>query len=261
MPAAVSIGLAGGVPVQAIVETATAAERAGLRALWLNETPGVDALAGLAAAAATERLLLGVGVVPLDRFPADVLAARVERAGIPPERLLLGVGSGRAPHAAALVERGVRGLRDRVGSPILVGGLGPLVRRVGAELADGLLLNWLPPDAAAAAADDARRQAAAAGRPRPHVALYARTAIDPAAHPALRAEAERYAAFPGYAANFARIGRGPLDGSILAADAAGLRAGVAAYAAAVDELVLRAITANGTPAEIGRLVDAVAATA
>ena len=75
MPAAVSIGLAGGVPVQAIVETATAAERAGLRALWLNETPGVDALAGLAAAAATERLLLGVGVVPLDRFPAAVLAA------------------------------------------------------------------------------------------------------------------------------------------------------------------------------------------
>jgi len=253
----ISIGLAGATPALTVRAVAQAAEDAGLQALWLNETPGVDALAGLAeAAAVTQRLRLGVGVIPLDRFPAEAIAARVERLGIPPERLLLGVGSGGAAHARAVVAAGVEGLRSRTTAPIIVGGLGPLVRRVGAELADGVLLNWLPPAAAAEARHEARAQATAGDRPRPHVALYVRTAIDTAAHAALVAEAERYAAFPGYAANFARIGRGPLDGSILASDPVGLRAGIAEYAEAVDELVLRAITPANAPDEVRRIVDA-----
>ncbi|MBO9579142.1 MAG: LLM class flavin-dependent oxidoreductase, partial [Microbacteriaceae bacterium] len=239
-------------------EVAAAAERAGLRTFWLNETPGADALAGLAAAAeVTERLRLGTGVIPLDRFPAARIAERVAAAGIPAGRLLLGVGSGGAPHAAAFVASEVRELRERVASPVLVGALGPLVRRVGAELADGLVLSWLSPDAASAARDEAVAAASSAGRPRPHVVLYARTAVEAAAHPALRAEAERYGTFPGYAANFARLGEGPLDGSILADDEAGLRARIAAYDGTVDELVLRVIAADGSAAAIRRVIDAV----
>lgn len=255
--AAVSVGLAGATPPDTVREVARAAEAAGLRALWLNETPGSDALAGLAVAAeATERLLLGVGVVPIDRFPPDVIAGRVERAGIPAARLMLGIGSGRAPHPAVAVAEAVHALRGRLETPILVGGLGPRVRRVGAELADGLLLNWLSPAASAAARDEAVAQAEAADRPRPHVALYARTAVEAAAHAALREEASRYASFPGYRENFERLGEDPLDGSILAASPAELREGVARYAAAVDELVLRAVTEHGTAAEIRRIVDA-----
>jgi len=251
----ISIGLAGATPAATVADVASAAENAGLRALWLNETPGVDSLATLAAAAAaTERLLLGVGVIPLDRASPESIAERVERAALPLERLILGVGSGGASHAAAVVEAGVRSLRDLVAAPIVVGGLGPRVRRVGAELGDGVLLNWLPPSAAAEARDEALAQAESAGRPRPRVALYARTAVDAAAHPALVAEAERYAAFPGYAANFARIGHGPLDGSILATDAASLRARIAEYDGAVDELVLRAVTTTNAPAEIRRII-------
>jgi len=254
----ISIGLAGATPAETVRAVARAAEHAGLHALWLNETPGVDALAALAeAAAVTDRLRLGVGVIPLDRSPADSIVERVERAGLPLDRLVLGVGSGGAPHAAAVVEAGVRALRGLVDAPIVVGGLGPRVRRVGAELADGVLLNWLPPSTAVEARDEAVSQAERAGRPRPLVALYARTAVDAAAHPALVAEAERYAAFPGYAANFARIGRGPLDGSILATDGASLRARIADYAGAVDELVLRAITLGNAPDEIRRIIDAV----
>ena len=254
-----SIGLAGATAPETIREIAEAAERAGLRSLWLNEGPGADALAALVPAAeATSRLRLGVGVVPLDRSPAAALAARVQRLGLPVDRLVLGVGSGGAPHAAAIVETGVRELREHVDAPIVVGGLGPRVRRIGAELADGVLLNWLAPATAAEARDEARAQAEAVGRRRPLVALYARTAIDAQAHPELIAEAERYAAYPGYAANFARIGLGPLDGSILATDPSGLRARVAAYDGAVDELVLRAITVGNTVDEIRRIIDAVA---
>lgn len=254
----ISIGLAGATPAETIGTVARAAENAGLRALWLNETPGVDALAALVAASAvTDRLLLGVGVIALDRSTAESIAERVGRTGLPRTRLLLGVGSGGAPHAAAIVEAGVRSLRELVDAPIIVGGLGPRVRRVGAELADGVLLNWLSPSTAAEARDEAVSQAERAGRPRPHVALYARTAVDTAAHPALVAEAERYAAFPGYAANFARIGRGPLDGSILATDGEGLRARITDYEGTVDELVLRAVTVGNTADEIRRIIDAV----
>jgi len=253
-----SIGLAGTTPVETVREVAETAERAGFRALWLNETPGTEPLASLAAAAAvTERLRLGVGVVALDRSPAERIAERVGETGVPVERLLLGIGSGGAAHPAAVVERGVLSLRELVpGARVIVGGLGPRVRRIGAELADGVLLNWLTPRAAAAARDEARSQASAAGRPVPLVALYARTAVDEAAHPALRAEADRYASFPQYAANFARLGEGALDASILAGDAAALRQGIGAYADAVDELVLRAVTVGSTAAEIRRIVDA-----
>jgi len=253
---AISIGLAGTTPVETVRSVARSAEAAGLRTLWLNETPEGDPFVGLAAAAeATERLLLGIGVVALDRNPGAALVERIEHSGIPLARFNLGVGSGRAPHAAAFVERNVGELRKLVSSPILVGALGPLVRRVGAEHADGLLLSWLSPETAAAARDEAITQASAVGRPRPWVALYARTAIDPDAHGALRSEAERYAALPGYAANFARIGRGPLDGAILATDAAELRAGVARYDGAIDELVLRAVTNDNSADEIRRIID------
>lgn len=253
----ISIGLAGATPPDTVRTVARAAEHAGLDALWLNDTPDGDALAGLVAAAEeTTRLRLGVGVIPLDRAPAERIAERIVGLRLPADRLVIGVGSGRAPHAAAFVEAGVRALRDLVDATIVVGGLGPRVRRIGAELADGVLLNWLPPATAAEARDEAAAQAEAAGRPHPLVALYVRTALDPAAHPALIAEAERYAAFPGYAANFARIGQGPLDGSILATDVEGLRARIADYEGAVDELVLRAVTVGNAPAEIRRIIDA-----
>jgi len=255
----VSLGLAAAAPADTIRDAARAAEEAGLRTFWLNDTPGADALLGLAAAAeVTDRIRLGVGVIALDRWPADRIAERISRAGLPLDRFVLGVGSGAAPHPVATVEAEVRGLRELAVAPILVGALGPRVRRLAAEQADGLLLSWLPPDLAAAARDEAVAPAAAAGRPRPHVALYARTAVDAEAHPALRDEAERYASFPGYAANFARTGRGPLDGSILATDGPSLRVRISEYEHAVDELVLRAITADGSPAAIRGIIDAVA---
>ncbi len=255
--AELSIGLPAAVPADTIREVARAAEEAGLRTFWLNDTPGADALVGLAAAAeVTDRILLGVGVVALDRWPADALAARVAGVGLSVDRLVLGVGSGGSPHPVATVEDGVRRLRDLVTAPLLVGALGPRVRRLAAEQADGLLLSWLPPKLATAARAEAIAQAEVVGRARPHVALYARTAVDPAAHPALRAEAERYASFPSYAANFARTGRGPLDGSILANDGPSLRIRIGEYTHAVDELVLRAITDDDSPAAIRRILDA-----
>jgi len=75
---------------------ARAAERAGLGSLWVIEDyfhPGAYALAA-AAAAVTERIVIGLGVVnPYTRHPALVAMETAALAGIAPGRVVLGLGS------------------------------------------------------------------------------------------------------------------------------------------------------------------------
>jgi len=77
-------------------EWARAAERAGLGSVWIIEDyyqPGAFALAG-AAAAATERAAIGLGVVnPFTRHPALVAMETAALAGIAPGRVVLGLGT------------------------------------------------------------------------------------------------------------------------------------------------------------------------
>jgi 5,10-methylenetetrahydromethanopterin reductase len=84
-----------GVPART-VEWARAAERAGLGSLWVIEDyfqPGAYAL-GAAAAAATERITIGLGVVnPYTRHPALIAMETAALAGIAPGRVVLGLGS------------------------------------------------------------------------------------------------------------------------------------------------------------------------
>jgi 5,10-methylenetetrahydromethanopterin reductase len=85
-----------GVPAHTL-EWARAAEDGGAGSLWIIEDyfqPGAYALAG-AAAAATERLVIGVGVVnPYTRHPALVAMETAALAGLAPGRVVLGLGSG-----------------------------------------------------------------------------------------------------------------------------------------------------------------------
>lgn len=75
---------------------ARAAERAGLASAWIIEDyfhPGAYALAA-AAAAVTERLAIGLGVVnPYTRHPALVAMETAALSGIAPGRVVLGFGS------------------------------------------------------------------------------------------------------------------------------------------------------------------------
>jgi 5,10-methylenetetrahydromethanopterin reductase len=77
-------------------EWARAAERAGLGSLWVIEDyfhPGAYAVAA-AAAAVTERVAIGLGVVnPYTRHPALVAMETAALAGIAPGRVVLGLGS------------------------------------------------------------------------------------------------------------------------------------------------------------------------
>lgn len=250
MTAALSIGIAAAAGADVGARVAAAAEAAGLHALWVNDTPGHDALAVLAAAAgATERLVLATGVLPIDRRTPDGILASAE--ALPADRLVLGIGSGQLRTGAVdRVTDAATALRADTEARVVVGALGPRMRRAGAEASDGLLLSWLTPQVAATQAAQAREIA-----PATHVALYVRAAADPAALRALEDETARYAGYPAYAANFARLGVAAADAVIRPEE---LRDRIAAYRAAVDEVVLRVITASGTVDDHLRFIDAIA---
>lgn len=253
MTAALSIGVAAAVGPALAARLAPAVEAAGFRGLWVNDTPGHDALEVLAAAArVTERLVLATGVLPVDRRTPGEILERIDGLTLPVERLVLGIGSGAGPAGAlARVTDAAAALREGTTARVVVGALGPKMRRVGAEASDGLLLSWLTPDVAAAQAEET--QAIASGT---HVALYVRAATDPRAVARLADETRRYAGYPAYAANFARLGIAAHDTTV-GPDGAAER--VAAYREAVDEVVLRVITAHDEPDEYERFLADVAA--
>jgi alkanesulfonate monooxygenase SsuD/methylene tetrahydromethanopterin reductase-like flavin-dependent oxidoreductase (luciferase family) len=237
----VSLGLAGSLGPEAIARIAPEVESAGFHTLWINDTPDGDALAAMSAAArVTDRLHLATGVVPVDRRPAGTIAAEVASLALPLDRLTLGIGSGIAKEGAlARVRDAIDVLHDAGVPRVLVGALGPKMRRTGAERAEGVLLNWVPPTEAHTQAEALHRIA-----PTAHVAVYVRTAIVPAARERLEAETARYASFPHYAANFERMGVDAIDTTIR--DVTDLGDALEAYTAAADEVVLRAIVPEDT---------------
>lgn len=249
--ASVSIGVAGSLGPAAIASIAAAVEAAGFHALWVNDTPGADSLAAIAAAAeTTDRLALATGVVPVDRRPVDEIVAAVR--DLPQERLVLGIGSGAARTGAlALVGAAAARLRAGTRARVMVGALGPRMRQLAAEEADGPLLSWLTPARASDQAHDARSESRDA-----HVALYVRTALEPAAAERLARETAQYAGYPAYAANLQRLGILATDTTL---DDRRFEAGLRSYRAAVDEVVLRAITPSGSADDIVRFVESAAA--
>jgi len=252
MTAPLSIGIAAAAGPALAARIAAAAESAGFHALWVNDTSGHDALTILgSAAAATDRLVLATGVLPIDRRTPDQIVARA--SGLPADRLVLGIGSGQLRAGAVQrVTDAATALRTHTEARVVVGALGPRMRRAGAAASDGLLLSWLTPEAAAGQAAQAHADAPAA-----HVALYVRTAVDGSAITALEEETARYAGYPSYAANFARLG---LDARQTVIRPAELRERIAAYRAAADEVVLRVIAASGSLEDHLRFIDVVAET-
>jgi len=133
---------------------ARAAERAGLGSMWIIEdyfNPGAYALAA-AAAAVTERLTIGLGVVnPYTRHPALLAMETAALAGIAPGRVVLGLGSSNR-----------RWIEAQMGIPFKapLGGLRESVEIVRRLLAgervtfrgdvftiDDVELEWTPPEA------------------------------------------------------------------------------------------------------------------
>lgn len=253
---ALGFALFAATPPDVIRAAAREAEALGYSSFWVNHPGSVDGLAALGLAAReTRRVELGVGVIPLHTRPPDSIVNGVEANALPLDRLLLGIGSPN-PASLARVRDAVTVLRTRLRTRLVVAALGPKMCRLAGEVADGVLFNWLPPEHARASADLVRAGAKAAGRPVPTLFAYVRFAIGPAGVEKVRAEAARYAAIPAYAANFARMGTKPEDTAIAVPTAADVKPALAKWQGAVDEVVLRAVTAEDTIAETLALVRA-----
>lgn len=234
-----------GVSPEIIRASAREAEALGYRSFWVNHPGPVDGLGALAQAAAeTRRLDLGVGVIPLHTRGPESIIEGVRTHALAPGRLLLGVGSPN-PEALKRVRDGVAALRAKLSTRVIVAALGPRMCRLAGEVADGVLFNWLTPEYAKRSAELVRAGAQAAGRPMPRLYAYIRVALGPAAE-RLADEGGRYDAISAYHAHFVRMGVKPADTAIAATSPDGIKAALKAWDGAVDEVVLRAITAKDT---------------
>jgi alkanesulfonate monooxygenase SsuD/methylene tetrahydromethanopterin reductase-like flavin-dependent oxidoreductase (luciferase family) len=236
-------GVAGALPHDVIRTLAAAAEAAGYHTFWVNDTPNGDGLAGLRAAAeVTSQIQLGVGVIPLDRQPADVIARRVDELALPQERLIIGIGSGNPQGGLARVREGAKMLEERLEAPIVIGALGPNMCTVAGSSSDGVLLNWLTAEYVAPSAASVISAARDASRPRPLIFGYVRTVYGPGAREVFSEEAGRYGSYPAYAANFARMGTPAEATAVIGDTPAEIQAGLASFTSELDETVVRAIT-------------------
>jgi alkanesulfonate monooxygenase SsuD/methylene tetrahydromethanopterin reductase-like flavin-dependent oxidoreductase (luciferase family) len=255
---ALGFALFAGVAPDIIRATAREAEGLGYGSFWVNHPGPVDGLAALALAAReTRRIELGIGVIPLHTREPDSIAQGARAQALPLDRLLLGVGS---PNPAALqrVRDGVAALRSALPVRLVVAALGPRMCRLAGEIADGVLFNWLTPDHARRSADWVREGAAAAGRQPPRLLAYVRVALGPAAVARLAEEGARYAAISAYADHFARMGVPPVETAVAADRPARIPTALAPWQAAVDHVVVRAITGEDTIADHVALLRAAA---
>jgi alkanesulfonate monooxygenase SsuD/methylene tetrahydromethanopterin reductase-like flavin-dependent oxidoreductase (luciferase family) len=235
-----------------LAELVATAEETGFAALFLPEITGREAFSTLSAVAGeTTSLELGTGIVTIvaRRSLATAMAAATvdERSG---GRMVLGLGSGpagpgsleRLRDYARTVRALLEGREARAESgrpirlsmppppgrriPIWVAALGPRAMRLAGELADGVLLNWCPPERVVFARDRVREGAEAAGRDPEAVtvAVYVRACVgqdEEEAMSALRRAAAEYASIPAYLRQFEAVGLGAEARAAAAADGEG----------------------------------------
>jgi alkanesulfonate monooxygenase SsuD/methylene tetrahydromethanopterin reductase-like flavin-dependent oxidoreductase (luciferase family) len=185
------LGVTAGLDARLAHDLAARCAELGYHSLWSNDeptAPGLETLAHFAAAA--PELELGVGVLPLHRHRPAQIAAEIDRLGLDPTKLWLGVGSGPLRPQIGVVQRSVAELRELLPreTRIVVGAMRPRLCRVGGEVADGVLLNWMLPVQAAQARRWVREGAKEAGRAVPLVASYVRVAVGDGASRRLRDE-------------------------------------------------------------------------
>jgi probable F420-dependent oxidoreductase len=246
-----------------VLAAAQRLNRLGFRRVWLPENCVLDAFSIGGAIAAGTDLEVGTAIVPVySRTPA-VLAmgvATISRLGNG-RPVHLGIGAGgqvaverwhgvafdrtvtTVADTIAILRQALRGEKtDYAGatrqsrgfrlmdgpaynSRIHVGGMGPRMQALAAEVADGLIVTWLSARVLRTFAESFRESVAAANRPPGSVELIARAYVavcdDPgAAREAVRRELVEYLISPPYGRYFTSVGFG--------AEVEGARAGFAA---------------------------------
>jgi alkanesulfonate monooxygenase SsuD/methylene tetrahydromethanopterin reductase-like flavin-dependent oxidoreductase (luciferase family) len=169
-------------------------EELGYHSLWSNDEPSAPGLEMLGQFAAAARGLdLGVGVLPVDRHDPARIVREIDRLGLDPAKLWIGVGAGQLTAPIDVIKQTVASLRELLpeSARIVVAAMRPKLCRLGGAIADGVLLNWMPSALAAQARRWVHEGADEVGRPAPVVASYIRVAVGSDSWQRL-CDAERY---------------------------------------------------------------------
>jgi alkanesulfonate monooxygenase SsuD/methylene tetrahydromethanopterin reductase-like flavin-dependent oxidoreductase (luciferase family) len=255
------LGVTAGLDAGLARELAAQCEQLGYHSLWSNDepaAPGLDTLAQFAEASA--RVQLGVGVLPLHRYQPAEIAAEIDRLGIDPARLWLGIGSGRLSSQIDALRRAVAELRALVpeATRVIVAAMRPRLCHLGGALADGVLLNWMLPGQAARARGWVREGAAERGRTAPVVASYVRVALGPGASERLGDEEGFYRSInEAHRQHFAAMDVAVGSVGIAASKRSDLLEALAPYHSALDLPIVR-VLADADAALLSAVAEAAA---
>jgi len=238
-----------GLHLRDLLALVRAADDAGYSSIWAPEVGSRDAIVlSSLYGSVTKHATVGTGVVPMySRNVAALSLSAAAAAEAADGRFVLGLGAGHQftaefwyeakwdqprtrlremIEALRAIFSGERVTLDgsvkltafHLGStppaiPIYIAALSPATLRLAAEIADGVILNWLPPEGVEKAAILIREAAADAGR-RVRIISYVRTAVvedEQQVHTvreAMREQTYSYLSLPAYANSVRRVGYG-----------------------------------------------------
>jgi alkanesulfonate monooxygenase SsuD/methylene tetrahydromethanopterin reductase-like flavin-dependent oxidoreductase (luciferase family) len=255
------LGITAGLEAGLARDLAARCEHLGYHSLWSNDEPAASGLKTLVhLAAAAPRIELGVGVLPLDRHDPARIAAEIDRLGLDPAKLWIGIGSGQLRRQIAVVERAVAELRERLPAEtrIVVAAMRPRLCRLGGALADGVLLNWMLPDQLDGAQRWVQSGADECGRAAPVVASYVRVAVGSGSTQRLRDEEGRYRNINrSHRSHFAAMNVPVGTVGVAAATRPEVRERLTAYQSTLGLPIVRAL-ADADPASLTAVADAAA---
>jgi alkanesulfonate monooxygenase SsuD/methylene tetrahydromethanopterin reductase-like flavin-dependent oxidoreductase (luciferase family) len=236
-------GVAAGLDPEVARPLAARCAELGYDSMWSNDHPGAKGLETLARfAEAAPRIDLGVAVIALDRTPPEAIAADIDRLGLDPARLWLGVGAGFSEKPLTKMRKSLPELREKLPDVRLVlAAMGPkMCALAGAEF-DGVFFNWMTPGFAAGAREKVEAGAREAGHDAPPVFGYVRTAVGPDAAERLAKEESFYRDLhKGYRDHFDRLGEPEGTVGVAATDRNDAQSQLAAYKP-LDTIVVRGL--------------------
>jgi alkanesulfonate monooxygenase SsuD/methylene tetrahydromethanopterin reductase-like flavin-dependent oxidoreductase (luciferase family) len=255
------LGITAGLEAGLVRELAARCEQLGYHSLWSNDEPAASGLETLAhAAAAAPGIELGVGVLPLDRHEPARIATEIDRLGLDPAKLWIGIGSGQLRPQIDLLRRAVAELRERLPAQtrIVVAAMRPRLCRLGGALADAVLLNWMLPDQLAEACRWVRRGADETRRAAPVVASYIRVGVGSGSRQRLHDEEAHYRNInEGHRKHFAAMNV-PLGSiGVAASSPSDVQARLAPYQSTLDLPVVR-VLASPDATSLSAVADAAA---
>jgi len=236
-------GVAAGLDPDVARPLAARCAELGYDSIWSNDHPGAKGLDTLAEfGAAAPGLDLGVAVIALDRTPPQAITADVERLGLDPARLWLGVGAGFGEKPLTRMREALPELREALpGVRLVLAAMGPKMCELAGASYDGAFFNWMTPAFAAGARPKVEAGAASAGRDTPPIFGYVRTAVGPDAAARLAKEESFYRDLhDGYRNHFARLAEPEGTVGAAAANSSEAKSQLSTYKA-LDTVVVRGL--------------------